>query len=302
MAGKKKKKPKTKLLIIGSKKYKKSTVKMLLEEGRKKFDSVVFAPVHKIRIIEEKGESKLYYKEKNLKNFDIVYPRLSSLDFFMAEPILQILSKSKAYCPVSLKGFQVSNNKYLTIKSLTGKNVPITLTSLSISPKVVKQTVESFGFPVVLKLISGFAGKGVMLVNREQELQAILDTVHLFEHVVSAQKFIESKGTDLRCYVTGNKVITVERKSAGDDFRANISRGGSAKQIKTSPELEKIALTVSKSLNMDICAVDFIKTSETKEGFIVIEINFVPGPFRKFLGNKIVKDWINFLHSKIETA
>ena len=40
---------------------------------------------------------------------------------------------------------------------------------------------SNIGYPVVMKLISGFAGKGVVLIHDKKQLESILDAVHLFE-------------------------------------------------------------------------------------------------------------------------
>jgi len=70
-----------KLLIIGGIKYKKSTVEALLEENKKIFDSVLFVPISKIKIIAHKGKARLFYKDIDLlEEFDACYPRLRPND------------------------------------------------------------------------------------------------------------------------------------------------------------------------------------------------------------------------------
>ncbi len=289
---------KKRLLLIGSRRYKKRTIKSLIEEGEKLFDSVLFVPIHKIRIVEEKGENRLYYKDIDLLKFDVCYPRMGAKDFFLAQAVLKIIDDSNMYSPVTLESYQYSNHKYYTVKKLIEAGLPTLPSSLSISSEASNKTINKFGFPVVLKLISGFAGKGVMLVKDKKQLASILDTVHLFEEYVSAQVYAKSGNSDIRCYVFGDEVITAQRTGAKGDWRANMSRGGKVKLIKTTPQLKKIAVKAARTLKFDICAVDFIKTKKVKGGFAIIEINFQPGPFYEFLGNTVTKAMIEFLYKK----
>jgi len=283
------------LLIIGSRRFKKSTVRMLLEEAQAVFDRALFVPVNKIRIISENGINKLFYKGRELSGFNVCYPRVSSKDFFFAQAVIGALENSGAYIPVSLRGFIVSNHKYYTIKVLSDASVPIVKSSLFISPETGKQSIKEFGLPVVVKTLGGFAGKGVVLVDSEKQFESILDTVQLFQEVISAQKFVEGKNSDIRCYVIGEKVIAVRRTGKQGEWRANISRGGSAIEIEATKEMLGIAKKAARAMKLDICAIDLI---ETKKGLAVIEVNFMPGPFKKFLGNRIAKEIIAFLHKK----
>jgi ribosomal protein S6--L-glutamate ligase len=280
------------LLIIGSKTYKQSTVDAMVEEAEKKFDEVLFAPIDKIQIQTSEGKASLFYKGKNLLSFNAIYPRISSRDFLLGEAVMKAIEKSNAYCPVTLDSYQVSNHKFYTSQKLSGQGVPGVLSTLSISPKYADYAVNETGYPFVMKLISGFAGKGVVLINSKEQMESILDAIHLFEEFICTQKFIKGKDSDVRCYVVGDYVIAIKRKSKKGDWRANVSRGGSAMPINPTPEMLEIAKNSAKILGMDICAVDLM---EQKNKWVVIEVNFMPGPFRKYLGTMVVHEWIRFL-------
>jgi ribosomal protein S6--L-glutamate ligase len=289
------------IAIIASTHYNRGNNKILIEEAEKAFEKVLFVPINKLTVIEENGVSKIMYKNTNLLEFDACYPRFGSRDYFMGEAVLRVIDSAPIYSPVSLKGYQISNHKYYTIKKLAESKIPCVLTSLSASPQVVENIVEEFGFPLVLKLISGFAGKGVMLIRDSSELRSILDTVHLFEEYISAQRFIPNANTDIRCYVFGSKVLSVKRTGAKGDWRANISRGGKAEIIEGNKKMERYAVKAAKALGFDICAVDFVETDLTRQGFAVIEVNFQPGPFRKFLGNTVPKMMMEFIKKKVSS-
>jgi ribosomal protein S6--L-glutamate ligase len=297
MKGKKPhKNKKSKFLIIGSKRPKKSTIKALIKAAEKLFDVVLFVPVHKVRIVYDRGRAMLYYKDINLMEFDACYPRFGAKYSLMGEPILKLLDDSPCYSPVTLRSYHYANHKYFTIKKLAEADLPVVLSSLSISPNAMQEQMAHFGYPVVLKLISGFAGKGVVLVENEKQLRSILDTIHLFEDYISAQKFVGRKNTDIRCYVIGEQVIAAKRTGHPGDWRANMSRGGTVERIKPNKKMIEVAVKAAKVLKFDICSVDVIETSELEEGFTIIEVNFQPGPFYEYLKDTVPNAWVEYIY------
>jgi ribosomal protein S6--L-glutamate ligase len=285
------------LVIIGSKAYKKSTVNALLEEAKKKFKTVLFVPIDKIELQTSEGKAALFYKGTNLLKFDCIYPRISSKDYLLGEATLKAIEDSNAYCPLNLEAYQITNHKFYTTQTLCAQEIPGVASTLSISPKYAEYAVKETKYPFVMKIISGFAGKGVVLINNQEQMDSILDAMHLFEEFICTQTYIKGKKFDVRCYVIGDYVIAVKREPKKGEWRANLSRGGKATLINPNQELVEIARKTAKTLKMDLCSVDLM---QHKKKWVVIEVNFMPGPFKKFLGNMAIEQWIRFLHKKTE--
>jgi len=288
---------KKRLAIIGSKTFKQSTVNALVEEAKKRFDSVLFVPIDKLIIQTTDGKIGVFYKSQNILSFDAIYPRISSRDMLLGEALLKAIEQSGAYCPVNNHAYQVTNHKFYTVQKLTNESIPGIASTLFISPKYAHFAIMETGYPFVMKLISGFAGRGVVLVNNKEQMESILDAIHLFEEFICTQRFIKGKNYDVRCYVIGDYVIAVKRTSRKGEWRANVSKGGSAQLINPTPEMLEIAKKSAKILGMDICAVDLM---DYKKKWIVIEVNFMPGPFRKYLGTTIVQEWLRLLSNKTD--
>ena len=284
-------------LIIGSKRFKKSTVNSMIEESKKLFDQVTFVTIDKIEVKTEEGKADLIYKGKSLLDNDVIYPRFSSKDYVMGEAVLKVIGHSAAYCPVNLQSYQITNHKYYTAQRLADKGIPGVITTFFISPQFAELSVQETGYPVVMKLISGFAGKGVVLIHDKKQMESILDAVHLFEEFISMQRFIKGKNQDIRCYVIGKEVIAVQRTGKKGDWRANISRGGTAQVLDITEEMKNVALEAAAILGMDICAIDLMRS---QKGLVIIEVNFMPGPFMKYLGNEIIQKWVAFLRTKVD--
>jgi ribosomal protein S6--L-glutamate ligase len=285
------------LAIIGSKTFKQSTVNALIEEAKKRFDNVLFVPIDKLIIQTTDGKIGVFFKSQNILSFDAIYPRISSRDMLLGEAILKAIEQSGAYCPVNNHAYHVTNHKFYTVQKLTNESIPAIASTLFISPKYAHFAIMETGYPFVMKLISGFAGRGVVLINNKEQMESILDAIHLFEEFICTQRFIKGKNYDVRCYVIGEYVIAVKRTSRKGEWRANVSKGGSAQLINPTFEMLEIAKKSAKVLGMDICAVDLM---DYKKKWVVIEVNFMPGPFRKYLGTTIVQEWLRLLANKVE--
>ena len=85
----------------------------------------------------------------------------------------------------------------------------------------------------------------------------------------------EAAGEDVRCLVIGGKVVAaMKRTAAGDDFRSNLHRGGSAVTVRITKEEREAALRSAKVFGLGIAGVDLLRGSE---GPKVLEVNSSPG-------------------------
>lgn len=179
--------------------------------------------------------------------------------------------KDKFYEALFLNSIKVRTPKTVLLDSLDNKRI-----------KNVAEYVN--GFPCVIKKVTGASGDYVRLVNSADE---VVDFVKDFTQTrvsgkrnVILQEYIkEAKGFDFRVYCVGTKVLgTIKRSSEGEDFRSNVSLGGSAKALDTPAELELLAKRVMQKSGLLFAGIDFIKD---RQGFLAIEIN-VSANFKAF--------------------
>ncbi len=283
-----------KFLLITGKKSRKIVRQMLLEEAQKYFDIVLFAPLRKIRVECDK-EVKLYFRSTDLTEFDACYTRFFANDFVLAEIVLDILNQSSVFLPVSPEAYQVCNHKYYTTKILSKSGIPVPKSTLGMTAKTSSNLTNRLGFPVAVKLLSGFGGKGVMRSNSEAEFKPIVDTLRVFKGFICTQEFFEKRKQDVRAFVFGKEVYGIKRIAKEGDWRANVSSGGKAEIVDLSHEIKEIALKTAQLLGMEICAVDFIVTDS---GPKVIEVNFCPGIFPDFFGNRFAKILVKYIYDR----
>jgi ribosomal protein S6--L-glutamate ligase len=132
------------------------------------------------------------------------------------------------------------------------------------------------GAPVIIKLLEGTQGLGVILADSTRVAEAIIETLQTARQQVLIQKFVaESKGRDVRAFVVGGHVVAAMRRTArGDEFRANVHRGGSTEPVDPSPEYERTAVHAAQILGLHVAGVDMLETSDGPQ---VLEINSSPG-------------------------
>lgn len=285
-----------KFLLIRGRRCKEATAKYLIKEAKKYFDTVLSVPLSGIRVACENGKTSVYYKDTNLATFDACLPRLFGDEFVFAQVVLEVLGSNEVYMPVSVEAFEISNHKYYTVKRLASVGVPVPATSLCVGQEPAIKLMKKIGFPAVVKLISGFGGRGVMLVQNESEFKPLLDTLRVFKEFLSSQEFIDARDrSDLRCFVIGNKVFGIKRTPPRGEWRTNVTRGASAREVRVPKTYRDMVLKSTALLDMEIGAIDFL---ESREGPVTLEVNFCPGLMVDIFGRKFAERIMPFIHKR----
>jgi ribosomal protein S6--L-glutamate ligase len=93
---------------------------------------------------------------------------------------------------------------------------------------------------------------------------------------ILVQEFIEeAHGADIRAFVVGRRVVAaMERQAPEGEFRSNLHRGGTAREIKITPEERAMAVRAARSLGLYVAGVDMIRS---ERGSLILEVNASPG-------------------------
>ena len=80
---------------------------------------------------------------------------------------------------------------------------------------------------------------------------------------------------DYRAIVVGGKIVaSMKRQGPPGEFRSNLHRGGSAEKVKLSPEERMTAVRAAKTMGLNMCGVDLLRSNH---GPVVMEVNSSPG-------------------------
>ncbi len=136
----------------------------------------------------------------------------------------------------------------------------------------LRKAEEALGYPMVIKENRGSFGQQVHLVNNSYEAERLIASFK--EHPFVMQEYIEeSAGRDVRVNVVGGRVVASMYRYNDNDFRSNITNGGSMKKYEASEAQAKIAIDACKAIGLDFAGVDVLFG---KNGPIICEVNSNP--------------------------
>ncbi|KTD33674.1 glutathione synthase, ribosomal protein S6 modification protein [Legionella nautarum] len=221
---------------------------------------------------------KVHYRGgEPLPKFDAVIPRIGASITYYGTALLRHLETMGIYTLNESIAISRSRDKFRSLQLLARKGIPMPLTSFAQSPDDTEDLIRMVGgAPLVIKLLEGTQGKGVILAESHQSAVSIINAFKEMSANILVQEFIEeSRGTDIRCFVIGDKVVAaVKRQAKEGDFRANVHQGGKAIKVKLSPQERAIAVNSAKTMGLKVAGVDLIRSNH---GPLVLEINSSPG-------------------------
>jgi len=129
--------------------------------------------------------------------------------------------------------------------------------------------IETFGFPVIIKEAFGSFGEQVYLIENEQALRDkttdMANRPYMFQECITS-----SYGKDLRLQVVGDKVVAAMERTSTNDFRANVTAGGTMTPHNPTEEEARIAIRASQLIGADFSGVDLLFG---ESGPLVCEVN-----------------------------
>lgn len=212
-----------------------------------------------------------------LPRFDAVIPRIGASMTYYGTAVLRHLETMGMYTVNESIAISRSRDKFRSLQVLARKGIPMPLTSFAQSPDDTEDLIHMVGgAPLVIKLLEGTQGKGVILADSHQSAVSIINAFKEMHANILVQEFIEeSRGTDIRCFVVGEKVVgAIKRQAKDGEFRANVHQGGNATKVKLTPQERAIAVSAAKTMGLKVAGVDLIRSNH---GPLVLEINSSPG-------------------------
>lgn len=169
---------------------------------------------------------------------------------------------------------EACGDKLITTALLARAGVPQPHSRVAFTPESALETIETMGYPVVLKPVIGSWGRLLAKVNDRDTAEAILEhkaTLGSVQHsVFYIQEYIKKPGRDIRAVVVGDKVITAIYRIS-THWITNTARGGEGELCPVTPELEELCLKAAQAVGGGVLAVDVIEDPE--RGLLVNEVN-----------------------------
>jgi len=240
---------------------------------------------HTVRVLDtlqfaidlSRSEPELQYRGRPMSDYDAIIPRIGASVTFFGTALVRQFEQMDVYTPNTANGISNSRDKLRATQILSRHDIGIPATTFVRNRGDVESAIDRLGgAPVVIKLLEGTQGIGVILAPDKRVAAAVIETLQSTENNVLLQRFIaESKGTDIRALVVGDRVVAAMRRRAqGDEFRSNVHRGGSTEAVELDPEYERTAVQAAQIMGLRVAGVDML---EGDDGPLVMEVNSSPG-------------------------
>ena len=219
----------------------------------------------------------VHYKGRQLPHYDAVIPRIGSAITFYGTAVLRQFEMLGSYPLNESVAITRARDKLRSLQLLAKQGIDLPVTGFAHSPDDTSDLIDMVGgAPLVVKLVEGTQGIGVVLAETRQAAESVIDAFRgLNAHILVQEYIKEAKGRDIRCLVVGDKVVAaIERQAKPGDFRSNLHRGGSARQVTITEREREIALKAASTLGLDIAGVDILRAGR---GPLVMEVNASPG-------------------------
>ena len=219
----------------------------------------------------------IWYKGSELQGVNAVIPRIGASITAYGTAVIRQFEMMGVYCLTDSIALTRSRDKLRALQMLSRKGIGMPRTGFAHSVHNTRELIKLVGgAPVVVKLLSGTQGRGVVLAETAKAAESVIDAFIELKADFMVQEYIkEAGGSDIRCFVIGNKVVAaMQRTAAKGEFRSNLHRGGSAVVVKLKPSERKAAIEAARTMGLKVCGVDLLRSNR---GPLIMEVNSSPG-------------------------
>jgi len=247
---------------------------------------------------------EIYYNDQKLPDYDAVIPRIGASVTFYGTAVLRQFEMMGVYPLNESVAIGRSRDKLRSMQLLARDGIGLPVTTFAYDPKQTDEVVKvAGGAPLVIKLLEGTQGIGVVLADTDRSAKSVIEAFRGANINILVQEFIkEAQGSDIRAFVIGGKVVAAMKRTGTEgEFRSNLHRGGTAVEVRLSPEERATALRAAKAMGLNVCGVDMLRSNH---GAVVMEVNSSPGleGVEKATGKDIAGMIIRYIEANAKTG
>ena len=278
------------------------TIRLIEEFKNHNIDVKIIDPNEIDIFVNKENKQSILVNGESLPLPKFVFPRTGSGTTYYIKAVIRHFERMGVVIINNSDAIENVKDKLYSHQILAQSNLDIPKTLLLKHPIDIDFVQKHIGFPAIVKTISGSYGKGVFLAETKKQLRQLLTMAEITKksYNIIIQEFIKDTwGKDLRVLVVNNRVVgCMMRQATDDDFRANISRGGSGIPYEVNEQIEWLASESSKALNLDIAGVDLLFDNG---GFKICEVNSNPGfeGMELYTKKNIAEEIVQFIKMKI---
>ena len=220
---------------------------------------------------------EVHYEGRPLEGIDAVIPRIGASISYYGVAVVRQFEAMGVYTLNTAVAITRSRDKLRAHQFLARKGIGLPVTAFAHHADSADDLIRGVGGPpLIVKLLEGTQGVGVVLCETKKAAESVIQAFRGLKAYLLVQEFIaEAGGSDLRCFVVGDKVVAaMERRGAEGEFRSNLHRGGTAAAVKISPAERRTAVQAAAALGLRVAGVDILRSAR---GPLVLEVNSSPG-------------------------
>ncbi len=220
---------------------------------------------------------QVIYQGETLTGYHAIVPRIGASKTSYGTAVVRQFEMMGVFPTNESQAITRSRDKLRCLQLLSRRGIGLPVTGFAHSTKDIEGLLKIVGgAPLVIKLLEGTQGIGVILAENIKAAEAVIEAFRGLDANILVQEFIkEAGGSDLRCFVVGDKVVAaMKRQGAVGEFRSNLHRGGTATKVKLTPEERSTAVRSAKAMGLKVAGVDLLRSNH---GAVVMEVNSSPG-------------------------
>jgi ribosomal protein S6--L-glutamate ligase len=240
---------------------------------------------HQVRVIDplkcymdiSTDRPSMHYRGEELRGLDAVIPRIGASVTFYGASVVRQFEMMHVFSLNESTAITRSRDKLRSLQLLARAGIGMPVTGFAHATQYTDDLIDLVGgAPLIIKLLEGTQGVGVVLAETRKAAESVIEAFRGLDVHILVQEFIaESRGTDLRCFVIGDRVVaSMTRTGKEGEFRSNIHRGGQGQKVRITPEERALAVRASKTLGLNVAGVDMLRSNH---GPVIMEVNSSPG-------------------------
>ncbi|MGM0448158.1 MAG: lysine biosynthesis protein LysX [Methanobacteriota archaeon] len=152
--------------------------------------------------------------------------------------------------------------------ALAAADIPTPATEVAFTKEAAMEAIDSFGYPCVLKPVTGSWGRLMAKIDSRNAAEAILEhkeTLGHYEHkVFYVQEFVDKPGRDIRVLaVDGEPVAAMTRSS--DHWLTNAAKGGETAAFDLDDRAVELVEKASNAVGGGMLGVDLMEVGVEAE-------------------------------------
>lgn len=241
------------------------------------------------------------YRGERIENVNAVIPRIGASITAYGMAVVRQFEMMGVIPMNESVAIGRSRDKLRSLQLLARKGVGLPVTAFAHDVSDTQDLINMVGgAPLVVKLLEGTQGKGVVLAETTKAAESVIDAFRALRANFLVQEFIrEAGGSDIRCFVLGDKVVAAMKRTAkAGEFRSNLHRGGVAEVVRITPEERSTAVRAASIMGLNMAGVDILRSNH---GPVIMEVNSSPGleGIEKATGKDIAGMVVEFLEKNI---